>query len=590
MDDQNLLRVNLSSQIWTSEKISRDVMSNWIGGKGLGTKLLLEEVSPRCDPLGPSNKIIIVCGPLTGTSFPTCNRYGMIFKSPLTGTFAESFSGGDVARRIMATGYMAIIIEGASKAPVYVYIEETGAMFHDASGLWGKDTIATRNTLKKAHGNDSESISIGLAGENLVRIATVQNNEHHSAGRCGPGAVMGSKKLKAVVFSGKARPDVNELPEFKALIKKALARLRNNPLLYGENGVYRKYGTPSIVEWTNEIGCFPTRYYTQGYSEAKDQIGAEAINSSILKRRAGCWNCPFTCGKHVEVSEGPFSCQVKGPEYETIANFGGLCDIRDIRAIAKINEYCNRVGMDTISAGALCGLAIEARRRGLIPGLRDTAIDYEDPLSVLGFLEDMVHLRGIAADFAMGTRHVEEKYQLHGIAMHVKGLEFAGYDPRAFRGFALSYGVAPEGPTHLRSVYHSIERELPLSYENRVLPMVEQEDKMAIIDSLIICKFIRGILDWDLLKQLYSVVFGEGTSEAELRAIASRIVTGSRIFNVGAGFSRKDDYMPERVYKEKLPRVAGPPHELDKVGYDRMLDEYYQARGWNRNGVPPETL
>jgi len=563
-------------------------MLNWIGGKGLGTKLLLDEVPPRCDPLGPDNKLIIVCGPLTGTSFPTCNRYGMLFKSPLTGTFAESYSGGDVARYMRATGNMVVVVEGASDAPVYVLVSESGARFHDAGDLWKKDTFATRDALKGRHGKESESVVIGPAGENLVRIACVQNNKHHSAGRCGPGAVMGSKKLKAVVFTGTARPVINKRPEFQAIIEESLDRLRGNPLLYGPDGVYRKYGTPSIVEWTNEIGCFPTRYYARGYSDGAERFGANAINSTILKRRLGCWGCPFTCRKHVKVDDGPFACELDGPEYETIANFGGLCDIRDIAAIAKINEYCDRVGVDTISAGSLCGLAIEARRRGLIPGLKDVLIDYENPSSVLRFLEDMVNLRGIAADFALGTRHVEQKFGLHGIAMHVKGLEFAGYDPRAFRGFALSYGVAPEGPTHLRSTYHAIEQGLTPSYEGRVLPMIEQEDKIAIIDSLIVCKFIRNILDWDIMARLYTVVFGENIDIQGLRAMAARIVTGSRVFNAREGFSRKDDYLPERVFKEKLPRKAGPAHELDKVAYDRMLDEYYTARGWNHDGLPPD--
>ncbi|NMC04686.1 MAG: aldehyde ferredoxin oxidoreductase family protein [Candidatus Lokiarchaeota archaeon] len=562
---------------------------DWIGGKGLGTKLLLDEVPPRCDPLGPENKIIIVRGPLTGTNFPTCNRYGMLFKSPQTGTYAESYSGGDVGRRISATGNAAIIIEGVSEMPMYLHVSPDGATFHDASSLWGKDTSIVRDGLKGIYGANSESICIGVAGEHLVRIASVQNNKHHSAGRCGPGAVMGSKKLKAIVFSGTARPAINDNPAFKELVKEALTRFKKNPLLYGPEGVYRKLGTPSIVEWANVLGCFPTRYYASGFSDGRDGLGAETISASILKRREGCWNCPFTCGKHVEVSDGPFACQVKGPEYETIANFGGLCDIRDIKAVARINDYCNRVGIDTISAGALCGLAIEARRRGMIPALNGSDLDYGNAGSVLAFLEDMVHLRGVAADFAMGTRHVAQKHGLQGIAMHVKGLEFAGYDPRAFRGFALSYGVAPEGATHLRSVYHSIERELPPSYENRVVPMIEQEDKMAIIDSLIVCKFIRVILDWDFLAKIYNVVLDSSIDGTELRAIAARMITGSRIFNVKAGFSRKDDYLPERTYTEALPRMNGPPHELDKASYDRMLDEYYAARGWNRDGTPPGT-
>ncbi len=585
MEENTLLRIDLTKQEHKVEDIQPPI-TTWIGGKGYGTHFLLNEVPPRCDPLGPENKLVFACGPLTGTSFPTGNRYGLFFKSPLTGTFAESYSGGDLGRRIRGTGYIAVIIQGVAGTPSYIHVTEDQVKIHDASWLWGKGTFTTRAALLERHGPKCEVALIGPAGERLVRFASVQNNESRSAGRCGPGAVMGSKNIKAIVFEGTKRPALNDDPEFKDIVKEALERLRKNPLVYGKEGMYRKFGTPIIVDWTNELGCFPTRYYSQGFSETSHQISAHALNETILKKRTGCWNCPYTCGKYVEVEDGPFKCKIEGPEYETIANFGGLCDIQDIRAIAKINEFCDDAGIDTISAGSICGLAIEAKRRGMVKELDAIPLDYNDPLSVLAFLDDMVNLKGIEKEFSMGTKHVARKYSLESIAMHVKGLEFAGYDPRAFRGFALSYGVAPEGPTHLRSVYHGIERELPPSYENRVLPMIEQEDKMAIIDSLIVCKFVRGILDWDFLARLCTVSSGVTLTTEALRGIAAKVVTGSRIFNVKAGFTREDDYMPERVYREKLPRKAGPPHELDKEKYGQMLDEYYAARGWSKDGIP----
>ncbi|MHA1714130.1 MAG: aldehyde ferredoxin oxidoreductase C-terminal domain-containing protein, partial [Promethearchaeota archaeon] len=399
---------------------------------------------------------------------------------------------------------------------------------------------------------------------------------------------MGSKKLKAIVFTGSKRPKINENPEFKRLIKSMLDRFKKKELLYGKDGVYRRLGTPVIVDWTNKLGCFPVRYYTRGYTEYANKINANALIEQILKRRTGCWNCPFTCGKYVEVTTGPYKCALEGPEYETIANFGGLCDIRDIAAIAWINEFCDRVGIDTISAGAVCALAIEAKRRGLIDGLKDVDIGYNSPQKVMNFLVDMVELKGIAADFSKGTKHVANKYELGDFAVHVKGLEFAGYDPRAFRGFALSYGVSPEGATHLRSVFHGMEKDLPdrESYEGKVKLMIEQEDKMAIIDSLIICKFTRGAVDWPFLTTIFNTVYQEEYTIDDLRAIAGSMITKSRLFNIREGFSRKDDYMPERFYKESLPGPHGVLHTLDKNKYDRILDEYYHTRGWSKDGIP----
>ncbi|MBD3185268.1 aldehyde:ferredoxin oxidoreductase [Candidatus Bathyarchaeota archaeon] len=586
-----LLRINLSDGTCNSKDIPLSTLREYIGGKGLGSRLLLDEIPPRCDPLGEKNKIIFVAGPLTGTSFPTANRYGILYKSPLTGTYAESYSGGGVAQKLRASGHFSVIIEGKASEPVQVHVREHDVKIKSAEALWGKDTLETCDVLGATTNRDLDVLTIGPAGENQVLIANVQNNKFHSAGRCGPGAVMGSKNLKAIIFSGNKRPALNKKAQFKTLVRDVLQRFRDNPLVYGREGVYRKLGTPVIVDWANKLGCFPTRYYTRGYSDGWESINADAIVSQILKRRVGCWNCPFTCGKLVEVSQGPFKCEIEGPEYETIANFGGLCDIRDIRAIAKINEYCDRMGIDTISAGSLCGLAIEAKRRELIPGLKDIEISYNAPLEVLNFLEMMVKKKGIGEEFSMGTGFLERKYKLKGLAMHVKGLEFAGYDPRAFRGFALSYGVAPEGPTHLRSVYHGIEKDLPnrTSYEGKVQPMIEQEDKMALIDSFIVCKFIRGILDWPLMARMYNIIFDASITVESLRAIAARMVTASRQFNYREGFTRDDDYLPERVYTEPLPRMdgTGDSHRLDKESYEKMLDEYYEARGWSSDGAPP---
>jgi aldehyde:ferredoxin oxidoreductase len=591
-EEYKLLRVNLTKKTFESTDIPIEEIKETIGGKGLGSKYLLKELKPNTDPLGPDNKLLFVAGPLTATIFPTGNRYGILYKSPLTGTYAESYSGGGTAQKMRAAGYFMIIIEGKAAKPTLLSISSESIEFQDGSSLWGKSSFETYDTLIDKSRRDLDILCIGQAGENLVKFANVQNNKYHSAGRCGPGAVMGSKNLKAIIFSGKLKPSLNAQPKFQKLVQKMLKKMRGMPDAFGKEGFYRQFGTPIIVDWANELGCFPTKYFSEGYSDYSENINAHALNDQILKKRVGCWNCFFTCGKYVEVEEGPYKCSVEGPEYETIAVFGGICDIRDIGAIAMLNEYCDSVGVDTITAGNICGLAIESKLRKRIPGIENVEISYNNPLQVLAFLKELVAKKGIASEFAEGTRFISEKYKLDDFAMHVKGLDFAGYDPRAFRGFAISYGVAPEGPTHLRSVYHGIERKLPdrLSYDNKIEPMINEENRMAIIDSLIVCKFIRGVLDWETMVEIYNTIFESDISIADLQQIANNMVDMSRRFNVQEGFGRNDDFMPDRVYKEKIHGKNGNINELDRDQYSKMLDEYYKLRGWSLDGVPEEKI
>ena len=583
-----LLRVNVTDHSFRIEEISPVLMQRYIGGKGIGSHFLIDEVNPKVDPLSDGNKLIFVVGPLTGTTFPTSNRIGLLFKSPLTGTYAESYAGGGTGIHMLEAGYVALIIEGRSAAPIYLHIMEKGVKFYPASDLWGKNTVETSQILLERHncnGDRSQVLCIGPAGENLVSIASIQTSTNRSIARCGPGAVMGSKNLKAILFQGHHIPTLKENPLFKFFIKKLMQRIASLPELYGKNGTYRRLGTASIVDWANELGCFPTRYFTACYSDFKDTFDSNAM-LKYLQKRTGCRYCPFPCSKQVQVIDGPFQCNVEGPEYETIAIFGGVCDIRDIRAIAKINEYCDLVGIDTISAGNLVGLGIEAKRRKRLPV--NFPVDYNDPSGTIQFLSDIVFKRGIGQIFAKGTKYVAQYFHIEDLAMHVKGLEFAGYEPRAFRGFALSYGVAPEGPTHLRSVYHATEirQKDRFSYENKVDPLINWEDRMVFFDSLIICKFLRAVLDWDELCELYNIIFSTNVTVPELRALANHIVTLSRIFNLRAGFTRADDYMPDRAYTERLIHRNGQEMILDRVKYGIMLDEYYSKRGWSREGVP----
>ena len=586
-----VLRLNLNSANYSSEEISNDILMSYLGGKGIGTKILWEEVKENVDPLSPNNKLIFVTGPVTGTRLATANRYGVLFKSPLTGIYAESYSGGFLAPKMRASGFDVVIIEGKAKQPIYLVIDDGKVEFKNAESLWGLNSYDTEDNIKSTEGKDFRVLCIGPAGENLVKFACIQNDKWHSAGRCGGGAIMGSKNLKAIAFRGTKKPQIENPKYFEEVVKETLANIREKDVAYGKEGVFPYYGTPGMVNTSNSVGFFPTRYWSQGKSEFKDEIGPEKMIETILVKRTACWNCPFGCSKLCEVKEGPYECKVEGPEYETIYAFGGLCDIRDLDAIAKINDYCDQMGLDTISAGNVAAFAIEAKRSGKINV--DFNLDYNNPDSVLKILELITFRKGIGDILAVGTREAAKKLGLEKIAVHSKGLEFGGYAPRAFRGMALSFAVSPIGPTHLRSTVFAAEGTMPteirLSYENKTELVKDWEDRMTIIDSLIVCKFTRAVMRWELLSKIYSAIFGVETTVEELKEIGSRINTLSRMYNIREGLSRKDDTLPDRFFEEALPE--DPEHILDRTKFNAMLDEYYELRGWDNNGNPKkETL
>lgn len=564
-------------------------MKLYLGGKGIGTKILWEEVKVKVDPLSPENKLIFVIGPVTGTRLATANRYGVLFKSPLTKCYAESYSGGHLAPKIKASGYDVVICEGKAKRPIYIVINEGIVEFKNAENLWGKTTYETEDYIHEEEGKDFGVLCIGPAGENLVLFACIENDKWRSAGRCGAGAVMGSKNLKAIAFKGTRQPEITNPELYNEVVKETLDEIKAKEAVYGKNGNFPYYGTPGMVNTSNSIGFFPTKYWSQGTYEFKDEISAEKMIDTILIQRKACWNCPFGCGKLCEVKEGPYQCKVEGPEYETIFSFGGICDIRNIDAIAKINDYCDQMGLDTITAGNTVGFAIEAKKAGKIDENFD--IDYNNPDSVLKLLELIVFRKDIGNIFAEGTRLAAKKLGLEKIAVHVKGLEFGGYDPRAFRGMALSFAVSPIGATHLRSTFYAFESTMPdrLSYENKAELLIDWEDRMTIFDSLIICKFLRSVMSWERLAKIYSAIFGIEANEEDIKQIAARTNTLCRLYNVREGLTRKDDMLPARFFEQPLPE--NPEHVLDKNKFKKMLDDYYKLRGWDSDGKPTkETL
>ncbi|WXG46433.1 MAG: aldehyde ferredoxin oxidoreductase family protein [Candidatus Atabeyarchaeum deiterrae] len=583
------LRLDLGTKEFASEVIKEDWEKTLIGGKGLGARFLLNEVNSEVEPLSPMNKLVFAVGPATGTRFPTANRYGVFFKSPLTNIFGESYSGGHVAHRMRGTGHEIFIIQGKASNPTYLVITEGHVEFRNADHLWRQDTFATHDIIRKDEGQKNLGIlCIGPAGENHVRFAVIENDYWRSAGRTGAGAVMGSKNLKAVAFQGDKEPEVHDEGLFKEVVNESLKLIRENR----STGVtYKEYGTLAVLDLVNEAGVLPVRYWSEGTTTHIENINSTAMKDKVLIGSRACWNCPIACGKLCEAKEGKYKgIKVEGPEYETVYAFGGLCDIGEIESIMAINDYCDRAGIDTITSGNVAAMAIEAERTGkLKTGLN---MEYGDAEKVIKLLKMITKREGAGDILAEGVKRASRKLRLPEVDITVKGLELPGYDPRGVIGMGLGYAVSSRGACHLRSTVQVPELRGVIdrfAYDGKAQYVVDLENRYAIFDSLIICRFIRDIVPWDRMPSLLKALTGESLAEERLKEIGNNIITLTRLFNVREGITTADDTLPKRFFNQPLPEGASKGKTVDEHRFEQMVKEYYQLRGWNSNGVPEPT-
>ena len=575
------LKVDLTHRTYDIVTLPDTVLLKYLGGKGLASYLLYSMNPEGVDPLSPDNCLIFATGPITNSMIWGSSRYGVYTKSPQTGFYSESYAGGKVPEAIDSAGFDAIVFTGKNKRPAVIVIEPEGVEFHDATNIWGMDTYETENAVNEKFGNGSAksgAVVIGPAGENLVRFAVIENDYWRSAGRTGVGTVMGSKNLKAIVFKGnKKRPLFNE-KQVKTFSKELAAESKNNPVVQA----YKKMGTPMMVESVNKIKAFPTRYWSEGFFDKWKNISAEALHKQCSVQPRACAKCFIACGRMTTVLNGPYAgLKIEGPEYETIFAFGGLCMIDSIEAIAYLNDICDRLGMDTISAGNLCGFTIEAAKRKKI----DFQIDYGDVDAIAGLLKKIATRQGIGDILARGIRHAARTWNMEDIAVHVKGLELPGYDPRVLKGCGLAFATADRGACHLRATFHNPEIKGmidPDTIEGKAELLIDFEDRLTLMDTLILCRFYRDMYPWERLGEIIEMTTGQKQDKAALRKRAAEISTLIRCFNIREGLKPEDDNLPKRFYKETLK--SG--HRIKKQELETMLQDYYNLRGWHKNGFP----
>ncbi len=593
-----ILRVDLTERKVSIEPLSAEKTRMFLGGSGLATKYLFDELSPRVDPLGPGNKLIFMTGPLTGTISPSSGRYSAVAKSPLTGFWGSANSGGRWGLDLKRSGFDGIILEGRATEPVYLIIDNGKAELRDATSSWGKGVKETTERMKESLGKTFNVACIGIAGENLVRYAAIMNDVHRALGRCGLGAVMGSKNIKAIAVKGDHKITVADKAAFDEAAKRA-GDFVNESLL---KMTLEVYGTDMVLDLVNIKGGLPTRNWQSGSCSYADDINGPAIKEKILTGRKACFACPIACGRLTEVTSGKYACKGEGPEYETIGALGPMCDVNDLRAIAFANLICNDYGLDTISTGSSIAFAMECFEKGILvkADTGDMEISFGDPDVMIELIHKIARRQGIGDLLAEGTKRASKKLG-HGserFAMQVKGLELPAYDCRATPITGLGFVTANrggdhmtayvQGPTFLDIPFLIVEKstiENPMAGNPAEAEVVKDlEDVLTVFDAVGACKFMGMALMAEDVVPIIAHATGWDFQETDLRLTGERIFNLARAFNVREGCTRADDTLPKRLLEE--PLSDGPAKGL-VVDLEPLLDAYYQFRGWDKTtGIP----
>lgn len=599
-----ILRVNLSESKFSEESPSEETYRKFVGGVGLATKYLLDELKAGIDPLGPENKLIFMTGPLCGTIAPSAGRYGVIAKSPLTGIWGHANAGGYWGPELKRAGYDGIIFEGISPEPVYLLIEDGKVEILDAKDLWGKGVWETSALIKKKHGEEVRICSIGIAGENLVKYACPINDDHRAPGRCGLGAVMGSKRLKSIVVRGTKEPQIANKEVFERVCKKNTDLINESVLKI----VFETYGTCAVTDMVNAKGGYPTRNWQTGISPFIEKISGPAVREKVLVDIKHCFGCPISCGRVSVVKTGPYAISGEGPEYETNWAFAGSCAIPDVEATTYIHNLCDNYGMDPISAGSTIAFAMECFEKGILTTSDTDGIElrFGDADAAIAMVHKIARREGFGDLLAEGTRFLSRKIgrDTERFAIQVKGLELPAYDPRAAKMCGLGYATSNRGGCHIIAyvqgptfldipflvIPDSKIKDPLVADPAEVKVLTDLQDAFAIFDSAGACKFMGIILETKEWCDMLANATGWKFDVTDFRKTGERIWNLQKLFNVREGLTRADDTLPKRLLEEPLPEGPAKGHVVDKL--DELLDTYYELRGWDKQtGKPtPEKL
>ena len=581
-----ILRIDLTNMTTVVEALDENLAKKYIGGRGLGTKIFSDEVSPNVDALSSENKILYVTGPLTGTPTPTGGRYMVVTKSPLTGTIASSNSGGYWGAELKLAGYDLIIVEGKSDKPVYISIVDDKVEIRDAGHIWGKVVSEATKIIEGEAPEKSRILTIGPAGEKLSKMAAIMNDYSRAAGRSGVGAVMGSKNLKAIVVRGTGKVQLAEPDKLKEVVKACNKQIKEN----GVTGTgLPTYGTAVLVNIINENGVFPTNNFQSSQFGEAEQTSGELLAEKYLVKKDPCYRCPIACDRYCKVDD----IEGGGPEYETIWAFGGDCGISDMGAVIKANYWCNEMGLDTISTGSTIAAAMELYQKGYIKDedLDGLSLEFGNADSVVEWTKRMGMREGLGDRMADGSYRLADSYGVPELSMTVKKQELPAYDSRGIQGMALSYATSNRGGCHVRGYMISPEilgvpEKLDrFALEGKATWVKIFQDLTAFIDSSGLCLFTSFAMGGEDYASMINAVIGTSWTAEDVLMAGERIWNIERLYNLEAGIDPSQDTLPKRLLEEP---IAEGPSKGEVARLSELLPEYYSIRGWGKDGIPTE--
>ncbi|MBN1320373.1 MAG: aldehyde ferredoxin oxidoreductase family protein [Thermoleophilia bacterium] len=590
-----LLRVDLSGKTLRDEPLDEGVARDFLGGAGYAAYIINNEVPGDADPLGPANKLVFMTGPATATSLPTTARYEVCTKSPLTNQWLDASSSGWWARDFKLAGYDGIIVEGQSDAPVYLWINDGKAELRDASALWGLDSDQTQEAIRAELGDEKIKVAcIGPAGEKLVPLASVMNDEQRAAGRGGAGAVMGSKKLKAIAVRGNGKVPVADEAKLREISKELRARLGGHPVVSN----FTPYGTAFLMEHGWVSGDVPNQNWGKGvWQHGCESLNGRVMAETILKPHAACQGCFIRCARWIKIEEGPFAMEGPGPEYETLAAFGTMVMNDNLEAVCVANDLSNRYGVDTISTGAAIAFAMEAYEKGVITKEQaGCELTWGNIDAIIEMVKQIGEARGLGAILGKGVKRAARELGqgTEDYAVHVKGMEVPYHDPRAYFSMATTYATGPRGACHMHGSSFIMEQGGPrpdtgipmeldrFANEGKGLIAKLAQDKYSMTGSMVICVMLSDGMIFADYAAVLEAITGEPWTVERVAQTGERITNLQRVFSMKCGITGADDTLPKRL-------LEGPTegsHAGKVPDLSILIPDYYQERGWDERGRP----
>lgn len=582
-----ILRLNLTRRECAAYRLPDEIRLKWLGGRGAGNRLLMDETPARVDPLSPEANLYFMLSPLVGTLTPGISKTALIFKSPLTGGVFVSLCGGSLGATLKFAGWDGIVIEGKSDKPSIIIIDNDRVTIEDAGSLWGMEVSRVEAMIRSRFKDDgAQAIITGPAGEKMVKFASLHSGRGREFGRGGAGAIFGAKNLKGVVVRGNGGVAVADPGRLEKLTREAYQRIREDE----KARVRRRWGTLELVATINELGFWPTRNFSEGYFEGGNRIDAIAVERTVLAGHRSCYSCPVSCGKIIRYTAPDGRVfELEGPEFESLSLLGPNLGIGNIESIAEASRLCDELGLDTISMGSALGLLFEAHEAGRLPAELASHPDlgFGKPQTVFDLIRMAAMREGeLGRLLGEGVRAFAHAIKCEDLAMHVKGLGLPAYDPRGIKGLGLNYATAASGANHMRgpTMGSEIDKNTRLTEENKAKVVIEAQVNIAIADSTCLCSTVRGGIDVPQLAEFLEAVTGEPFPGDVLNRIGREIITLERRINLREGFTDEDDTLPRRMIEEPFTKGGS---KGTVVNLEKMKREYYHEMGWDEHGVPP---